>query len=121
MSLVAGSAFSSSQSSSPVVPGMFTSRTITSGRATPRGSGTVSFGDVDVRHLERRPQQHPQRGIVIDQQDSHDARPPEFPYLDRFVGKGAVGLESHKRRRTRLRKPAEVRVFYVLLRVFVEP
>src|SRR3954469_19900683 len=86
MALVAGSAFSSSQSSSPLVPGMWTARTMKAGRAgrgrrggadaAARGVGAVGFAHVDVRDLERRPQQRPERWIVIDQQDSQAAGPP---------------------------------------------
>ena len=46
--------------------------------APARRFGAVSFNDIDVRDFERRPQQRPETGIVVDQQDAQDSRPP-FP------------------------------------------
>jgi hypothetical protein len=42
----------------------------------PRNLGALGLDNVDVRNLERRPQQRPERRIVVDQQDPQDTRPP---------------------------------------------
>ena len=89
MSFVPGAAFSTAQSSSPVMPGMFTSRTITSGLVRRESAGaqraTVRLRHLDVRDLEGRPQQRAERRVVVDQQDAQDPRPP-FPVPETIFG-----------------------------------
>src|SRR5205814_9570289 len=69
--------------------------------AATRGVGAVGFVHVDVGDLERRPQQRPERWIVIDQQDSQAAGPPGFPYLNRSFGNCALSLEPCKEKTLR--------------------
>ena len=71
MSRVCGSRFSARQYSSPSMPGMSTSSTITSGLQrgdAARGHrGAVGLVELEIEDLERRPEQLPQAWIVVDQ------------------------------------------------------
>ena len=73
MSRVSGSSLRRRQNVSPLSPGIATSSTIASGRSisiSRRGRARVGgLADLDVRKLERRPEQLPYSFVVVDQQE----------------------------------------------------
>src|SRR4051794_19403258 len=123
ISRVAGSAFSSSQSSKPVVPGMFTSRTMTSGRAerirrraaaAPSASvtSTSATSNVVLNNVRRAGSSSTSK-----MRKSRDLPGSRTWFV---LSAATPRVLSHVREDTRGAKNLQRATFYGFLRVFVE-
>ena len=98
------------QSSSPVVPGILTSSTITSGRVARmrlRAASALSASVTSTSATSNVVLSNVRRAGSSSTNKIRKTRDLPFPYLDPFVGSTAIRLESRKSRRTGPRKPAK--------------